>query len=572
MPDPVEPDPGSTLPTPEAMKPLAPRQEAIAPEPKPNSGWCTWLTMHRYMLVLVLAFVTYVSLTWWKPGGIPASLALAVLLITVVLWFINPVPPPLSSLQQASVGRTWLAMHGYALATLLAFIAYGSLALWQPGGYAASLALAVLLGMVALWFIYCVTGDAQDKCSNLFTFAYAFTFGSFALLLMPVLTDQLPRPTFDTRTTQSEGALRLVRGCVQVQATGGSRTLGERLAPCPPSAAAAAAAAASAASAPGLPDGIIATGYRYAWLISVGGVTARTLAVGTCGSAAGNAALLSDKSDAAAAAAIAASKAASAPAAAASAIAEAIRLEAEAQKVRHEHQQASELADTTCNARGTEDPKRPFVEVFGGVAVPLFVVVLALIGGAVSISRRIPEFQRRNDPNYVSTAEEPFMPPYRVRESVVFQIMQLVSAPFLAIATLQVIEPNNLASASTLAFATGFFSETILYMIRGMVNGLKPELTKVVGQAVVNLTGLLSWQDKLNPGDFAKVRVELQSERPVEWHNVPVDKDGNFAINGVAAGRYKLAVRGEGIIQPVPLGIDVDDKPHKLIEITVTKA
>ena len=519
MPDPVEPDPGRTPPQPQPQpQPLPlplplplPQPEAISPKTKQNAGW-----------------------------------------------------------------STWLAMHGYALATLLAFIAYGSLALWQPGEFAASLALAVLLGMVALWFIYCVTGDAQEKCSNLFTFAYAFTFGSFALLLMPVLTDQLPRPTLDTRTAQSEGALRLVRGCVQAQATGGSRTLGERLAPCPPSAAAvaaAAAAAASAASAPGLPDGIIATGYRYAWLISVGGVTARTLAVGICGSAAGNAALLSDKAITAAAAASVASKAASAPAAAASAIAEAIRLQAEAQKVRQEHQQASELADTTCNARGTEDPKRPFVEVFGGVAVPLFVVVLALIGGAVSISRRIPEFQRRNDPSYVATAEEPFMPPYRVRESVVFQIMQLVSAPFLAIATLQVIEPNNLASASTLAFATGFFSETILYMIRGMVKGLQPELTKVVGQAMVNLIGLLSWQDQLNPGDFAELHIQLRPQRPGEWRSVPVDKDGNFAINSVAAGHYKLVVRREGIIQPLAeQDIDVDDKPHKLIAITVTKA
>ena len=473
-------------------------------------------------------------------------------------------------------------MHGYALATLLAFIAYGSLALWQPGEFPASLALAVLLGMVALWFIYCVTGDAQEKCSNLFTFAYAFTFGSFALLLMPVLTDQLPRPTdqpprstFGTRTAQSEGALRLVRGCVQVQATGGSRTLGERLAPCPPSAAAvaaAAAAAASAASAPGLPDGIIATGYRYAWLISVGGVTARTLAVGICGSAAGNAALLSDKAITAAAAASVASKAASAPAAAASAIAEAIRLQAEAQKVRQEHQQASELADTTCNARGTEDPKRPFVEVFGGVAVPLFVVVLALIGGAVSISRRIPEIQRRSDPHYVSTEKEPFMPPYRVRESVVFQIMQLVSAPFLAIATLQVIEPNNLASASTLAFATGFFSETILYMIRGVVEGLKPEVTKVPGPVMSNLVGQLVWQNPGEPGDFAEVRVELQSKRPVEWRNVPVDSKGEFVINGVTAGRYRLVIGGSGIKPVPPQDIEVDDKPPAFIKIAVTKA
>jgi len=475
-----------------------------------------------------------------------------------------PLPPPqppatttAAITAKPAAGRvSWASAQGFPRATLAAFVVYAATALWLQGTMFAAVALGVLLGMVALWFIYCVTGDAEadKKCDSLFTFAYAFTFGAFALLLMPVLSDQIPHQQLKESPARSEGALRLVRGCVQVGAAG-SRTLGAMLAPCPP---------APAASMPALPTGIVSTGYRYAWLVSVGGVTARTLAVDKCDEKSQKAALEEDN-------AVAANKAlkeaqaspASAPAAASAA--------SSAAQARQRADAAWDTARATCSAHGTEDPKRPFVEVTGGVAVPLFVVVLALIGGAVSISRRIPEIQRRNDRGYVPTADEPAMPAFRVREAVVFQIMQLVSAPFLAIATLQVIEPNNLASASTLAFATGFFSETILYMIRGMVNGLKPELSKVAGSALVNLVGQLQWRTGTDPGDFTTLRVELRSTRPIEWRNVPVEKDGKFVVNGVSAGRYQLVVAGGGI-EPVPaLDIDIGDKAPEPVKITVAK-
>ena len=34
-------------------------------------------------------------------------------------------------------------------------------------------------------------------------------------------------------------------------------------------------------------------------------------------------------------------------------------------------------------------------EINGGLVVPLYVVVLALFGGAISMTRRVPEYQRR---------------------------------------------------------------------------------------------------------------------------------------------------------------------------------
>ena len=458
--------------------------------------------------------------------------------------------------------RVWLSRRGYPLATLVAFVIYGSLALLNPGGVTSSLSLAVLLGIVALWFIYCVTGDAEAKCYNLFTFAYAFTFGAFALLLVPVLTDQVAPGAHKQDISRTEGALRLVRGCVLIT-EGASRTLGERLAPCPP---------ASGASGPGQPVGLEATGYRYAWLVSVGGVTARTLAVQSCAAAGAEAAQRADMAASASSLASAASIAASAAGALAAAAEQAIKFRDLAKQAVQASEQARSAADQSCNARGTDDPKRPFVEVIGGVAVPLFVVVLALIGGAVSISRRIPEFQRRNDRNYVPTIDEPSMPAFRVREAVVFQIMQLVSAPFLAIATLQVIEPNNLASASTLAFATGFFSETILYMIRGMVNGLKPELTKVAGAAMVNLTGRVAWEGEPADTGWDQIRIELRPAAGGEWRSVAVKEDGAFVINGLIRGHYQVLATGPTVQPGLALEINVEDKPPAPLEIAVKRA
>ncbi len=478
----------------------------------------------------------------------------------------QPVQPGAPSTTPSSAGRPsdwqlWLARRGYPLATLVAFVIYGSLALLNPGDVTTSLALAVLLGVVALWFIYCVTGEAEAKCYNLFTFAYAFTFGAFALLLMPVLTDQMAPDSINRPTSRTEGALRLVRGCVLIT-EGASRTLGERLAPCPP---------AAGASGPGQPVGLEATGYRYAWLVSVGGVTARTLAVQSCAAAGAESARRADMAASASSEAEAADSAAKAAGALATAGEQASKLRTLAEQAVQSSKQARAAADQSCNAGGTDDPKRPFVEVIGGVAVPLFVVVLALIGGAVSISRRIPEFQRRNDRNYVPTVDEPSMPAFRVREAVVFQIMQLVSAPFLAIATLQVIEPNNLASASTLAFATGFFSETILYMIRGMVNGLKPELTKVAGAAMVNLAGRVTWEGEPAETGWEQIRIELRPAAGGEWRSVAIKEDGAFVINGLIRGHYQVLVSGP-TVQPGPaLHIDVEDKAPAPLEIAIRR-
>ena len=81
----------------------------------------------------------------------------------------------------------------------------------------------------------------------------------------------------------------------------------------------------------------------------------------------------------------------------------------------------------------------------GGLAVPLYVVFLALMGGAVSMIRRVPEYQKRATRQYAKdwasdvdheTGEEPPIPEVRARELVIFQIMQMFTAPLIAVTAL----------------------------------------------------------------------------------------------------------------------------------------
>lgn len=114
------------------------------------------------------------------------------------------------------------------------------------------------------------------------------------------------------------------------------------------------------------------------------------------------------------------------------------------------------------------------VDITGGVVVPLPFVIVALFGGAVSLSRRVPEIQKRSEPGFAGTVAEPAIDARQAREELVFQIMQFASAPLIAITAYQVVEPASQAGAVALAFLAGFGSETILLMIRGVANGLQP--------------------------------------------------------------------------------------------------
>ena len=82
--------------------------------------------------------------------------------------------------------------------------------------------LIILLVLTALWFIACFAGDAELKQTHSFIFAYSFTFGAFALLLTPFLSNNISDAEKSTTspTRPPDGVVQLVRGCVRSQIAG----------------------------------------------------------------------------------------------------------------------------------------------------------------------------------------------------------------------------------------------------------------------------------------------------------------------------------------------------------------
>src|SRR5439155_8420943 len=109
------------------------------------------------------------------------------------------------------------------------------------------------------------------------------------------------------------------------------------------------------------------------------------------------------------------------------------------------------------------------VHVRGGLVVPLYFVIVSLMGGAVGLLRRVPEIQRRSEHDYVGTEKEPKLLPGEVRERLGFQIIQFISAPLIAVTAYHAIAPESRTASVALAFTSGFASESILLMIRGIV-------------------------------------------------------------------------------------------------------
>jgi len=141
---------------------------------------------------------------------------------------------------------------------------------------------------------------------------------------------------------------------------------------------------------------------------------------------------------------------------------------------------AGQNGKTADAAANTNNDKPTPQQVIGGLVVPLYLVVLALFGGAISMTRRVPEYQRRAmDAHDPLTNDE-------AREYLVFQIMQLFTAPLLAVTAYYILNPSTSQQTVVLGFASGFASEPILVMIRALVDKLKPA-QEAPGPISVNL-------------------------------------------------------------------------------------
>ena len=112
-------------------------------------------------------------------------------------------------------------------------------------------------------------------------------------------------------------------------------------------------------------------------------------------------------------------------------------------------------------------------ELSRGLVVPLYVVVIAIIGGAVGMTRRLPEIQKAAESSNQQEQAKPNNQKNNrcsctevARERVVFQIMQMLSAPLIAIASFAAFEPDSVTVAVLIGFSSGFASETILKGLR----------------------------------------------------------------------------------------------------------
>jgi hypothetical protein len=154
--------------------------------------------------------------------------------------------------------------------------------------------------------------------------------------------------------------------------------------------------------------------------------------------------------------------------------------------------------------------------IHGGLVVPLYVIVLSLIGGAVSMTRRVPEYQRR------AMSSQDALSNQQARESLVFQIMQVVSAPLIAVAAYYIVNPSSRLTSVVLGFGSGFASEPILLMIRGLVEKLSPTGSPSAAPVSVRVEPPSKELEPGKPQQFA-AHVTGASTSEVTWLIVPSD-------------------------------------------------
>ena len=115
--------------------------------------------------------------------------------------------------------------------------------------------------------------------------------------------------------------------------------------------------------------------------------------------------------------------------------------------------------------------------------MPLYVIVLALMGSAVSMTRKVPEYQRDAFGLHETLSNA------RARENLVFQIMQVFSAPLIVMAAYYLFAPDTRATSVLVGFASGFASEPILLAIRGLADKLRlAENGTSVSPALISVT------------------------------------------------------------------------------------
>jgi hypothetical protein len=172
--------------------------------------------------------------------------------------------------------------------------------------------------------------------------------------------------------------------------------------------------------------------------------------------------------------------------------------------------------------------------VTGGLVVPFPLLIIALFGAAISLSRRVPEIQKQSEGDYVGTTMQPVLTATEAREHLTFQVMQFISAPFIAITAHQIVRPSGEAASIALAFMAGFGSETILLLIRGVAEGIKPKIADTAqARRVGTVEGTISADGKPVSMEVTVRGTSLKEKS---------DSEGKYTIKGVPAGGQILSV------------------------------
>lgn len=206
---------------------------------------------------------------------------------------------------------------------------------------------------------------------------------------------------------------------------------------------------------------------------------------------------------------------------------------------------AASTPQDTASSPTMTNGKTAIYEVSDGFVVPLLMIVLAVIGAAINLMRRIPEFQKRADINFPGTDKDKPLQPCEAREFVAFQILQLVAAPFIAMVAFYAIAPNSLPSAIALAFTSGFFSEGLLLRIRALGEGTEKTATVANAQSTSQLDIYVLTNSQPQPGMRVLV-TQLSNNQQAGFNS---NQLGRVTVNPPLFGKLKVEVT-----DPLPPG------------------
>ena len=215
--------------------------------------------------------------------------------------------------------------------------------------------------------------------------------------------------------------------------------------------------------------------------------------------------------------------------------------------------------------RCTKDNDKDFgksvtCQVKDGLLIPLYFIIMALMGGSISLTRRLPELQKQAGSEHIATEQQPKLSQYEFREHLIFQMVQYISAPFLAILAYYLIEPGNITNSVVLAFTAGFASETILLMVRSIANKITPGSGEALQYGAI--AGVITIQDAA-----AKKAEVFLTELP-QIHSI-TDERGFYVLSNVPVGEHSISIKSvdnEEILKKDTVKID---RPQAIVKKNV---